>query len=118
MCSSDLTITGQVRYVSSGIMNYYGITPGEPGFATALPPLVTMNTNSVPSYSIFNLAGSYDFKIRGSTLQFFAAVDNVFDKTPPVAAGTGLGGNGNGGTNPVFFDTLGRSYRIGLRASF
>jgi len=111
------TVTGQVRWVSSGVMNYYGITPGDPGYATAALPLVTMSDNGVPAYSVFNLAGSYDFKIKGSTLQFFA-VNNVFDKNPPVAAGAGFGGNGNGGTNPVFFDALGRSYRVGIRATF
>jgi outer membrane receptor for ferrienterochelin and colicin len=112
------SITGQVRYVSSGVMNYYGITPGDPGYATAPLPLVTMSNNDVPAYSEFNLAGSYDFKLGGSTLQLFAAVNNVFDKNPPIAAGAGFGGDANGGTNPVFFDTLGRSYRIGVRATF
>jgi hypothetical protein len=36
----------------------------------------------------------------------------------PTAAGSGFGGNANGGTNPVFFDTLGRAFRVGLRATF
>jgi iron complex outermembrane recepter protein len=112
------SITGQVRYTSSGVMNYYGITPGDAGYATAALPLVTMSNNSVPSYSIFTLTGAYDFKIKGSSLQLFAAVDNVFDKEPPIAAGSGFGGDGNGGTNPVFFDTLGRAFRVGLRATF
>jgi outer membrane receptor protein involved in Fe transport len=112
------SITGQVRYVSAGVMNYYGITPGDPGYATAALPLVTMSNNEVPAYSVFNLTGSYDFKLKGSTLQLFAAVDNVFDKNPPIAAGSGFGGNANGGANPVFFDTLGRAFRVGLRATF
>jgi iron complex outermembrane receptor protein len=107
-----------VRYTSSGVMNYYGITPADAGYATAAPPLVTMSTNSVPSYSIFTLAGSYDFDLKGSKLQLFATIDNLFDKDPPIAVGSGFGGNGNGGTNPVFFDALGRAYRIGLRATF
>ena len=59
------SITGQVRYVSAGVMNYYGITPGDPGYATAALPLVTMSNNEVPAYSVFNLTGSYDFKLRG-----------------------------------------------------
>jgi outer membrane receptor protein involved in Fe transport len=112
------SITGQVRYVSAGVMNYYGVTPGDPGYATAPLPYVTMSNNEVPAYSIFNLTGSYDFKLKGSTLQLFAAVENVFDKNPPLAAGSGFGGNANGGTNPVFFDTLGRAFRVGLRATF
>ena len=112
------SITGQVRYVSSGVMNYYGITPGDSGYATAALPLVTMSNNEVPAYSVFNLTGSYDFKLRGSTLQLFAAVDDVFNarirRSLPAAASV----NANGGANPVFFDTLGRAFRVGLRATF
>ena len=104
-----------MRYVSAGVMNYYGITPGDPGYATAALPLVTMSNNEVPAYSVSNLTGSYDFKLKGSTLQLFAAVDNVFDKNPPIAAGSGFGGNANGGANPVFFDTL--WMRVPRRAS-
>jgi len=113
-----LSVTGQVRYTSSGVMNYYGVTPGDAGYATAAPPLVTMSANSVPSHEIFTLAGSYDFDMKGTKLQLFASIDNLFDKDPPIAVGSGFGGNGNGGTNPVFFDALGRAYRIGLRATF
>jgi hypothetical protein len=29
-----------------------------------------------------------------------------------------LSGLGIAGTNPVFFDTVGRNYRVGIRASF
>jgi iron complex outermembrane receptor protein len=46
------------------------------------------------------------------TMQLFGTVNNVFDKDPPFAQG------GTGGTNPVFFDTIGRAYRAGLRVSF
>lgn len=113
-----LNVTGQVRYVSSGVMNYYGITPNDPGYATASPPLVTMSTNHVPSYSVWTLAASYDFQTQGPDMQVFGAIDNLFDKNPPVAAGSGFGGNSNGGTNAVFFDTLGRAVRLGLRVNF
>jgi outer membrane receptor protein involved in Fe transport len=50
--------------------------------------------------------------------QVFAAIDNLFDKDPPIAAGSGFGGNTNGGTNAVFFDTLGRAFRVGVRMDF
>ena len=35
------TVTGQIRYVSSGVLNYYGVTPDDPGYPLA-PPYVTM----------------------------------------------------------------------------
>lgn len=113
-----LNITGQLRYVSSGIMNYYGITPDDAGYATAAPPLVTMSTNDVPGYSVFTLSGSYDFQTKGPDVSLFGTIDNLFDKDPPIAAGSGFGGNANGGTNPVFFDAVGRAFRMGFRMSF
>lgn len=113
-----VSVTGQWRYVASGEMNYYGITPADPGYATATAPLVTMSTNQVPSYSLYTLSGSYAWSGRGTQTQLFATIDNVFDKNPPIAAGSGFGGDVNGGTNAVFFDTLGRAFRLGVRVGF
>jgi iron complex outermembrane receptor protein len=116
-----LMLTGQLRYVSSGIMNYNGVTPGEPDYPPAAgSSLVGMSTNDVPSYTVVALSGSYTWSNVGPTgsLQLFAAINNLFDRDPPVATGTGLGGGGTGGTNPVFFDTLGRAFRLGLRVNF
>jgi outer membrane receptor protein involved in Fe transport len=122
--------TGNVRYVSSGIMNYLANVPGDPGYpgvptaadGTALPGGTTMSTNAVPSYAVFALSGSYSFDNLGNLrgLQVFAVIDNLFDKDPPVAAGVGNTGpvNNNGGTNAVFYDTLGRSFKIGARTTF
>jgi outer membrane receptor protein involved in Fe transport len=47
-------------------------------------------------------------------------VDNLFDKDPPAALGASAFGaaNNNGGTNAVFYDTMGRYFRVGLRATF
>ncbi len=110
---NNLNVTGQMRYVSSGVMNYYGITPSDPGYASAAPPLVTMSVNHVPSYQVYTLAGSYTFDLGDKTsMQLFGTIFNVFDKNPPFADGS------TGGTNPVFFDTLGRAYRVGLRLTF
>ena len=115
---SRASVTGQIRYVSSGVMNYYGITPNDPGYPGAAP-YVTMDANHVPSYTTLNVTGSYDFNLTGGTqLEVYATVNNLTDKIPPIAAGSGFGGNGNGGTNPVFFDAVGRAFRLGLRMSF
>ena len=67
------------------------------------------------SYDIFDLSIGYALK---NTYNFRLGIDNLFDKDPPVATGTGFGGSANGGTNAVFYDTIGRSYKIGLRATF
>jgi iron complex outermembrane receptor protein len=43
-------------------------------------------------------------------------VNNVFDRDPPIAPGSGA--NANGGTNAIYFDTLGRVFQIGVRTNF
>ena len=76
----------------------------------------------MPGYQIFTLSGNYTFKDVGptNTLQVFGVIDNLFNKQPPFASGSGAFGltNGNGGTNAIFYDTLGRMYRVGVRMSF
>jgi outer membrane receptor protein involved in Fe transport len=120
-----LSLTGQMRYVSDGTYNYLGVVcdPGPAGSPQAVACAATIPAggtsyiqNSVPSYTIANLSGSYNFEnlFGTKTFQVFGAISNLFDKNPPLA----LGGNSNGGTNAVFFDTAGRSYRLGLRVAF
>jgi iron complex outermembrane recepter protein len=123
-----LSLTGQVRYVADGTMDYNGITPDDPRFAAiiaggAIPiGMRTISTNKVPSYEVFALSGSYKFEGIGplESLQIFGVVDNLFDKEPPIAPGGGAFGpaNANGGTNAIFFDTQGRTFRLGVRTTF
>jgi iron complex outermembrane recepter protein len=117
-----LSLTGQGRFVSDGTYNYRGATANPDG---TYPPLTgsllsgaTLNVNRVPSYAVFGLSGSYQFGDFGpaKNFQVFATIDNLFDRDPPIAAGNGA--NQNGGTNPIYFDTLGRFYRVGVRTSF
>ena len=114
----NLAVTGQMRYVSSGVQNYLGATPGSPNYNN--PTFTRVDNNSVPSYEVFGLNASYTFQDVGvaKTLRTWVSIDNLFDKDPPVATGTGFGGAANGGTNPVFFDTIGRYFRLGVSATF
>ena len=62
-----------------------------------------------------------EFKDGPATgLQLFAQVNNVFNKKPPFTGGASNFGPSNayGGTNPIFFDTLGLAYRLGFRYSW
>jgi hypothetical protein len=115
-----LSVTGQMRYVSDGVMDYLGVVPPDVPATGTNQRLISVN--HVPSYQVFALTGSYLFEDVGpmKSLQVWAAVDNLFDKEPPIAPGGGAFGpaNGTGGTNPVFFDTLGRSFKVGLRTAF
>jgi outer membrane receptor protein involved in Fe transport len=104
------SVTAQMRFVAHGNMDYND------------PSGLNYEVSDVPSYQIFTLSGTWNFKNIGTAenLQLFGVVDNLFNKQPPFASGASAFGlsNGNGGTNPVFYDTLGRMYRVGLRMMF
>jgi iron complex outermembrane recepter protein len=42
----------------------------------------------------------------------YAGVQNLMNRDPPVAP------SNQGSTNNILFDTLGRTYRLGVRAGF
>lgn len=127
-----LSITPQMNFVSRGVRDYLGVTPAAGTLYTqvlsgTLPANLTnygyhaMDDNHVPSYFLFNLNGSYTFREGAANgLSLYAQVNNVFNKQPPLTGGASRFGPGNnyGGTNPVFFDTLGLAYRIGFRYTF
>jgi outer membrane receptor protein involved in Fe transport len=55
-----------------------------------------------------NLSASYKF--FDDRFELFGSLKNVFDKSAVIAPG----GNGYP-TNPVYFDTYGRTWRVGVR---
>jgi outer membrane receptor protein involved in Fe transport len=108
------TGTVQARYVGPGrfmVLTAAGgppVVPGDPGYATTDPN--SISDNSVNDAIYINLSTSYDFS---EGIQLFGSLSNVFDKDPPIAPG------GNGfPTNPVYFDTYGRTFRVGARVNF
>ncbi|HEX6998616.1 MAG TPA: TonB-dependent receptor [Gammaproteobacteria bacterium] len=107
------TSTFETRYVGSGKLNvlWFESPPGAP--SNTLPNSV--NDNSVDDVYYLTWSGSYDLTRAGqdSTLQLFWVINNLLDEDPPVAPG----GNAYP-TNPVFFDTLGRRFRVGVRLQF
>ncbi len=112
--TGPLTATIQLRYVGPG--SYYTVTPsggapvapGDPGYASTDPNSISDNT--VGSAAYINVSGSYDI-IEG--VQLFGSVNNLFNRDPVIAPG------GNGfPTNPVYFDTFGRTFRVGARLRF
>jgi outer membrane receptor protein involved in Fe transport len=44
--------------------------------------------------------------------EVFGSINNLFDKTPPFTGG------GISGASSQYHDTMGRSYRMGVRMSF
>jgi outer membrane receptor protein involved in Fe transport len=121
-----VSITPNMTFVSDGVRDYRGVTPANPTlYAEALAGTVDLHplaNNYVPSYFLFGLNGTYAIEsVPGvKDLQLFLQVNNLFDKQPPFAVGGGGFGPSNsyGGTNPIFFDTMGRAFRGGFRMSF
>ena len=106
------TGTVQVRYIDSGKFNVTYKGPGDAGYNPALPN--SINDNSVSSATYVNLSASYKLPaIAGTNVDLFGSVNNLFDRDPPVAPG----GNGYP-TNPVYFDTYGMTWRLGVRMTF
>ncbi len=107
------TTTLETKYIGAGLLNVL-YTESQIGAATNTL-LNTVSDNSVSSRIYLSWSGSYDFRPQSSKsqLQMFWAVNNLMDKAPPVAPG------GNAfPTNPVFFDTIGRRVRAGIRLNF
>jgi hypothetical protein len=87
------------------------IGPGEPGYNPALVGSTT--TSTVGSHFTANLTGSYRFDTTSlDNMEVFLSITNLTDQDPKFASG------GVGGTYPVLYPSLGRSYRLGLRMGF
>ncbi len=69
-----------------------------------------INDNSIPAQVFFDFSARYDI---GADFQVFGVVRNLFDKAPPYAP-TSFGYP----TNPIFYDVIGRTYRVGFRYQF
>ena len=104
--------TLETRYVGSGSLNALWLE-SPPGASTNTRPL-SVTDNSVDSAIYLSWSGSYDFMEGGDrSLEVFWAINNLLDEDPPIAPGGNLYP-----TNPVFFDTIGRRFRAGVRIGF
>lgn len=108
--NGPFTASIQARYVSAGTLDQQNpkTGPDSPDYDPTISYSITDNT--IPSYLVFSLNGAYDFNWFGlERTQFFVSVNNLFDKVPPYSSGA------TGGINAMFFDVMGRSFRVGLR---
>jgi len=111
--SSDRVTTQiQVRHISAGNYNNELVGPGQDGY----DPLATnsINDNHIGAWTYVNLNASVAVWKQGDQkVEIFGAINNLFDKDPPVDAPSSFGP-----TNNVLYDVLGRAYRIGARFKF
>lgn len=115
--NGPMTLTLQAQWTGPGKLNneapYTG--PGQAGYDPTLAGSVDDNT--VGHYVNFTLNGSYSLPFEQLDTQLFMTVSNLLDTTPPFSSSGGFQG-GIGGVNGMFYDTLGRSFRLGVRMKF
>jgi iron complex outermembrane recepter protein len=104
-----LTVNLQGHFISAGKYDASLIGPDDPAYNVNL--VNSININKVPSRFYTNLGASFDLiKSGGRTLQVFGNVTNLFDVMPPPLW--------NGNNNSVYYDVIGRRYRMGIRFDF
>jgi outer membrane receptor protein involved in Fe transport len=73
----------------------------------------------IKAYNYFDLAGTWTVR-DGTTLRF--GVNNLFDKDPPIVDTNNFAVSappfGNGNTFPSVYDSLGRTFFVGITADF
>ncbi|MEO6339155.1 MAG: TonB-dependent receptor [Caulobacteraceae bacterium] len=89
-----LSISGQMRFIGRG------------KFDNTYTPL-NINNNRIGSQTYFDFSANYKIKDRW---EVFGVMNNAFNHAPPLdpSAFTSM-------TNPVYYDTVGRTFKIGIR---
>jgi len=82
------------------------VGPGDPGYSISARN--SINDNTVDAYFIANLSVRFNVG-PDDRFQFFGVVNNLFNRTPPLAPGS------QGYTNAVLFDQVLRTFRAGVR---
>jgi outer membrane receptor protein involved in Fe transport len=110
--NDPVSLTFQARYVSKGLKDTTKIGADQKGYvATAAN---SINENKIPDYWVFSLNGQVDIiKEDRRSLQFFGVINNLFDRAPPNRLSTSFGV-----TNPVLYDVIGRTFKVGVRFSY
>jgi iron complex outermembrane recepter protein len=73
--------------------------------------------NHVPSVVYMDLSGSYRLTAGKSAIEVFGAVENLFDRAPPVSPATIGNTFALYGVNPALYDTVGTMFRLGVRVA-
>ena len=108
--SGRFSLTVQERWFSDGTFgNQYIVCQTSCPASTANHPTIDYNVMKGAFY--MDVGASFEIT-KGLTL--YGKVDNLFDRDPTASPQTNTGLD----VNPALYDTLGRIYRVGLRARF
>ena len=101
------SLTLSTRYIAKGTYNAQYLDPSNAGYNPANAN--TINDNHVGGAVYFNVNSSFNFG-TDDRFQLFGQVNNIFDRKPPSAPQLQYP------SNPVYFDLVGTTYRVGIRA--
>ncbi|NYE59444.1 outer membrane receptor protein involved in Fe transport [Duganella sp. 1224] len=110
LLSGKLGLTLSERWIGAGKFNneYIECQTNCP-LPTAAHP--TIFDNHMPGAVYFDFGGSYSVTKQVSA---YFKIDNLADRAPVLVPQTNL----SLGLNPALYDSVGRTYRVGVRASF
>lgn len=104
-------VSAEGRYIPKGKYDATLIGPEDAGYSPSLAN--SISTNRVDDRFYLNLVANWTYELGAEReLTLFAGINNVTDVDPPIAPSNGIG------TNAIFFDTVGRSYRAGVRVKY
>lgn len=104
----DFSVNLLTRVIGKGQYN--------PDFTEGVGALNTINDNSVPAYAYLSLSVSQGIDLgNGRKVQLFALVNNLLDTDPALIPSGTIGGANETSTNPAFYDTVGRAFKLGFR---
>lgn len=119
---SDWTMNATVRGLSDGVVRneYIECQPGS--CPESIAPNFTINDNSVAGAAYLDLYFAKSIALGDSQAEFFGQIRNVFDEDPEMVPFPRSQGSENRPgylpTSRRFYDTLGRTFRIGARFVF
>jgi len=109
--SPHISATVQGRFIDSGLYDAQRVGPDSANYQAN--KINSISNNKVASRFYVNLFGTYRFSSEpGKGPELFFAINNLFNRAPPAAPETQFY------TNPVYFDTIGRYYRMGVRYKY
>lgn len=99
--------TFSLRYVGPAVYN--NLPVGNPQ---------SVDQNDIDDVAYLDISQNYDLEIGGREVQLYGVIENVFNTDPPVVGGGGANNQTNFGASAQYHDTIGRSFRVGLRFVF
>ncbi|WP_249276377.1 TonB-dependent receptor domain-containing protein [Sphingomonas baiyangensis] len=102
--SGNFSLNAHGKYIPQGVFDTTLLGPEDDGYSPNLPN--SINTNRVDSRFYLDLGATFEVD---EGFEMFGVVNNVLDRDPPLAA------SAQGGTNQVYFDPIGRYFKVGAR---